>query len=167
MESTLDLQVLTPVDWPLLKAARLEALRDSPHAFMSRYEVEWAWEEPEWRRSIEATTWIVAREAERVVGLARSVVEPLQPCARFLESIWVDPARRRNGVFRALLHKLAEIERHLGATELLLWVLEDNHPARYAYQAAGFAPTGQRQFLPEIARFELQLRLPIRPSPGG
>lgn len=167
MESTLDLQVLTPIDWLLLKQARLQALQDSPHAFMSRYELEWSWEEAEWRRSIEATTWIVAREAERVVGLARSVVEPLQPCVRFLESIWVDPDRRRNGVFRALLLKLAEIERHLGVTELLLWVLEDNHTARHAYEAAGFIPTGGRQFLSEIGRFEVQLRLPIRPSPDS
>ena len=167
MESTLDLQVLTPVDWWLLKSARLEALRDSPHAFMSRYELEWTRDEAEWRRSIEATTWIVAREAERVVGLARSVVEPLEPWVRYLESIWVDPDRRRNGVFLALLHKLADIERHLGVTELLLWVLEDNHTARHAYQAAGFEPTGKRQFLPEIGRFELQLRVRIRPSPAG
>jgi GNAT superfamily N-acetyltransferase len=166
MESTLDLQVLTPVDWPLLKAARLDALQDSPDAFMSRYELEWTWDESEWRRSIETTTWIVAREEERVVGLARSVVEPRQPWARFLESIWVDPARRRNGVFRALLHKLAEVERHLGVTELLLWVLDDNHTARHAYEAAGFTPTGKRQFLPEIARFEVQLKLTIRRSPS-
>ena len=167
MESTLDLHVLTPVDWPLLKQARLQALQDSPHAFMSRYELEWTWDEAEWRRSIEATTWIVAREAERIVGLARSVIEPHQPCARYLESIWVDPARRRNGVFRALLHKLAEIERHLGVNELLLWVLEDNHTARRAYEASGFTPTGERQYLLEIGRFEVQLRMQLRSSPDS
>jgi GNAT superfamily N-acetyltransferase len=167
MESTLVLKVLTPVDWPLLKAARLDALKDSPHAFMSRYEVEWDWSEAEWRRSIEMATWVIARDTERAIGLARSVAEPELPKVRYLESIWVDPDRRRRGVFRALLHKLADLERHVGATELLLWVLEDNHPARHAYQAAGFEPTGKRQFLPEIGRFELQLRVRIRPSPDS
>ena len=167
MESALDLQVLTPVDWPLLKAARLDALRDSPHAFMSRYDVEWDSSEAEWRRSIETATWIIARDTERAIGLACSVAEPRRSSVRYLESIWVDPERRRRGVFRALLHKVADLERHVGTTELLLWVMEDNHPARHAYQAVGFEPTGRRQFLPEIGRFELQLRVKIRPSPDS
>ena len=82
MESTLDLQVLTPVDWPLLKAARLDALKDSPHAFMSRYEVEWDMERDGVATVIEAATWIIARETERAIGLARSVVRAPRPrCA--------------------------------------------------------------------------------------
>ena len=166
MESTLDLQVLTPVDWPLLKAARLDALKkDSPHAFMSRYELEWTWDESEWRRSIEATTWIVAREAERVVSLARSVVEPRQPWARFLESIWVDPAGDETACFGPFCTNW----RRWSDT----WVSQScccgcwrTTTARHAYEAAGFTPTGKRQFLPEIARFEVQLKLPIRRSPS-
>ena len=167
MESTLDLQVLTPVDWPLLKAVRLDALKDSPHAFMSRYDVEWDRSETEWRRAIETATWIIARDTERAVGLARSVSEPARPSVRYLESIWVDPGRRRRGVFRALLHKLADLERHVGASELLLWVLEDNHTARHAYAAVGFRPTGERQLVPALGRFELQLRWLIRCQPGA
>lgn len=165
MESTLDLQVLTPSDWPLLKTARLSALQDSPHAFMSRYELEWTWDEAEWRRSLETTTWVLAHEAERAVGLARAVIEPVQPQLRYLESIWVHPAHRRRGVFRALLDKLIALARLLGVTELALWVLEDNHPARRAYEALGFRPTGARQFLAEIGRFEVQLRLAIGRAP--
>ncbi len=165
MESTLELQVLTPIDWPLLKAARLDALRDSPHAFMSRYDVEGNRSETEWRRSIETATWIIARDAERAIGLARSVLEPARPSVRFLESIWVDPGRRRRGVFRALLHRLAELERHKGAADLLLWVLEDNHTARHVYAAVGFRPTGERQLVPALGRFELQLCWPIRCHP--
>jgi ribosomal protein S18 acetylase RimI-like enzyme len=167
MESTLDLQVLLPVDWPVLRAARLQALQDSPHAFMSRYEVEGNRSNAEWQRFVESATWVVAHAADRVIGLACSVSECSRPGVRYLESIWVDPAHRRRGVFSALLHKLADLGRHGGSTELLLWVLEDNHPARHAYQAAGFEPTGRRQFLPEIGRFELELRVAIRPSPGS
>jgi hypothetical protein len=33
MESTLNLYMLTPDDWKLLKAARLQALHDSPTSF--------------------------------------------------------------------------------------------------------------------------------------
>ena len=51
-----------------------------------------------------------------------------------------------------------------GVTDLLLWVLEDNHDAQRAYEALGFEPTGERQFLPDLGRFERRLRLGIGPT---
>jgi GNAT superfamily N-acetyltransferase len=161
MESVLDLQLLTPVDWRVLRAARLQALLDSPHAFTSTYAHESRWGESEWRRVFDAATWVVAHEAERVIGLARSVREPERPSARYVESAWVAPPHRRHGVFRALLHVLAETERRVGVTDLLLWVLEDNYDAQRAYEALGFEPTGERQFLADFGRFERRLRLAL------
>jgi ribosomal protein S18 acetylase RimI-like enzyme len=164
MESTLDLDLLTPLDWRVLRAARLGALRESPSAFTSSYARESRWAETEWRRVFDAAIWIVAREAEVVIGLASSASHPEEQSARHLESIWVAPLHRRRGVFRALLQALAETERRIGVTCLLLWVLEDNHDAQRAYEALGFEPTGQRQFLPAFGRFERQLRFEI-PTP--
>ena len=43
MELTLNLDLLTPADWRVLRAARLEALLDSPSAFASRYDHESTW----------------------------------------------------------------------------------------------------------------------------
>jgi hypothetical protein len=43
----------------------------------------------------------------------------------------------------------------------MLWVLEDNHDAQHAYQALGFEPTGERQFLPALGQFERRLRREI------
>jgi ribosomal protein S18 acetylase RimI-like enzyme len=162
MESVLDLQLLTPVDWRVLRAARLQALLDSPHAFTSSYAHESRWGESEWWRMFDASTWVVAHEADRVIGLARSVREPGRPSARHVESAWVAPTHRRRGVFRALLQAVAEMERQMGAADLLLWVLEDNHDAQRAYEALGFEPTGERQFLPAFGRFERRLRLGAR-----
>jgi GNAT superfamily N-acetyltransferase len=162
MESVLDLQLLTPVDWRVLRAARLRALLESPHAFTSSYANESRWGESEWRQVCDAATWVVAHEAGGVIGLARSVREPGRPSARYVESAWVAPTHRRHGVFRALLHALAETERRVGVTDLLLWVLEDNHDAQRAYEALGFEPTGERQFLPAFGRFERRLRLGAR-----
>jgi ribosomal protein S18 acetylase RimI-like enzyme len=166
MESTLNLRLLTDVDWQVLRAARLQALRDSPDAFMSRYDHESRLSELAWRRLFDAATWIVAQEAEDVVGLARSVDDPTMPCVRHVESIWVAPTHRRRGVFRALLSALAEMERRMGVAELLLWVLEDNHDAQHAYRILGFEPTGERQFVPALGRFERRFRLNIRHLPG-
>jgi ribosomal protein S18 acetylase RimI-like enzyme len=161
MESTLELDLLTPPDWRVLRAARLYALLDSPDAFTSSYTHELAWSELEWRRVLNAATWLVAREARNVVGLAKSVSEPGQPATRYIESAWVAPTHRRRGVFRALLYALAEINRRMGVTELMLWVLEENHAALRAYQALGFRSTGEWQFLPAFGQFERRLRIEI------
>jgi ribosomal protein S18 acetylase RimI-like enzyme len=162
MELTLNLDLLAPLDWRVLRAARLRALLDSPHAFTSNYAYESRWEEADWRGTFAAATWIVARETESIVGLVRSVGEPQLPSARHVESIWVAPTHRRRGVLRHLLNALAGIERRLGVRDLLLWVLEDNHEARRAYEALGFESTGERQYLPAVGRFEHRLRLCLR-----
>jgi ribosomal protein S18 acetylase RimI-like enzyme len=159
MALTLHIDLLAPADWRVLRAARLRALLDSPRAFTSSYARESVWGELEWRRMFRAATWVVAHEAERVIGLARSVGEPEGPKARHVESAWVAPTHRQQGVFRALLQALAEMERRMGVTDLLLWVLEDNFDAQRAYEVLGFEPTGERQFLQTAGGFERRLRL--------
>jgi ribosomal protein S18 acetylase RimI-like enzyme len=161
MELTLNLDLLAPVDWRVVRAARLQALLDSPDAFTSSYAHESRWGEPDWRGTFTAASWIVAREAGSLVGLARSVGEPQLPSARHVESIWVAPTHRRHGVLRHLLRAITGIERQMGVTDLLVWVLEDNHNAQNAYEALGFLPTGERQYLPAFGQFERRLRLGI------
>ena len=161
MESTLELDLLTPLNWRVLRAARLYALLDSPCAFTSSYAHESTWGELEWQRVLHAATWIVARDAENVIGLAKSAREPGRPATRYVESAWVAPTLRRRGVLRALLQGLVELEREAGVTDFLLWVLEGNHAAQCAYQSLGFVPTGERQFLPAFGRFERRLQLAI------
>jgi ribosomal protein S18 acetylase RimI-like enzyme len=167
MELTLDLDLLAPADWRVLRAARLRALLDSPRAFTSSYAHESEWGEFEWRRVFDAATCIAAREVDKVIGLAKSVAEPFWPRARHLESIWVAPTHRRRGVFRALLQDLAEINRQTGVTDLMLWVLEDNYDAQRAYEALGFEPTGEREYLADVGQFELRLRLDIGGLPDS
>ena len=164
MIESLDLQLLAPADWQVLRQARLEALRDSPHAFTSSHGRESVWGEQEWRRVIGNATWIVAQEI-KVIGLAKSVTEPWRPWARHIESIWVAPAHRRRGVCRRLLQILGELDRDMGVTDLLLWVLEDNHDAQRAYEALGFQSTGERQYLPAFGRFERRFRWHIKAPP--
>ena len=40
---------------------------------------------------------------------------------RYLDSIWVAPTHRKPGVCRALIRFIAEMERQVGVTTLLLW----------------------------------------------
>jgi RimJ/RimL family protein N-acetyltransferase len=166
MASTLELDLLTPFDWRMLRAARLYALLDSPDAFTSSYADEAAWSQLDWQRSLRAATWIVAREAQHVIGLVKIVSEPALLASRYVESAWVAPTHRRRGVLRTLLDALAEMSHRIGVTELMLWVLEDNYAAERAYRALGFEPTGDRQYLAPFGQFERQLRREINEARG-
>jgi GNAT superfamily N-acetyltransferase len=159
MESTLELDLLTPLDWRVLRTARLYALLDSSDASPRAMPTS-RLGELEWQRLFDAATWIVARDTERY-RTGKSVSEPGRPASRHVESAWVAPAHRRRGVLRTVLHRLVQNNRLMGVSELMLWVLEDNHDAQHAYEALGFEPTGERQFLPAFGRFERRLRLEI------
>jgi ribosomal protein S18 acetylase RimI-like enzyme len=161
MALTLELDLLTPLDWRMLRAARLYVLLESPDAFTSSHADEAAWSQLDWQGSLHAATWIVAREAHNVIGLAKSVTEPGLPASRYVESAWVAPTHRQRGVLRTLLDALVEISHRMGVTDLMLWVLDDNYAADRAYRALGFQPTGDRQFLPAFGQFELRLRREI------
>jgi ribosomal protein S18 acetylase RimI-like enzyme len=157
INAVLDIKLLAPEEWHVLRTTRLRALRDSPHAFASSLEAEVGWGEAQWRRLITAATWVVAIEAGAVIGIA-SVVDRYD--GRHVESIWVAPAHRQRGVFRALLRALVDRERANGAHDLVLWVVEDNDDALRTYRRLGFVPTGERQRL-SGDRHELRLRLRI------
>jgi GNAT superfamily N-acetyltransferase len=160
MES-MHLETLKPSDWRVLRDVRLEALLDSPHVFTSSYALESRWGQPEWLATFIDATWIVAREENRVIGLARSIREPKLPEVRYVESIWVAPIHRKRGVCRALLHDIAKREREAAVEELRLWVLEHNRDAYSAYLALGFEPTGAPHFLQAVQQCEQQLTLGI------
>jgi [ribosomal protein S18]-alanine N-acetyltransferase len=58
--------------------------------------------------------------------------------------IAVAPAMRRNGIAGRLLLRAQEDAMARGASELFLEVREDNEPAKYLYNAAGFVQIGRR-----------------------
>lgn len=155
-------QVLHPAQWPILRDARLRALRDAPFAFDSAHDLEAARTEADWRATFEGAIWLIARQPYRTLGLARSAQEPPFPWLRNIESVWVEPTFRRRGVTRRMLANLTETERCVGVTELRAWVLDGNDAARRAWQRLGFAPTGERQPLPGTDdRMEERFRLRI------
>lgn len=58
--------------------------------------------------------------------------------------IAVTPAQRRTGIAGRLLLRAQEDAMARGATELFLEVREDNQPAKYLYEQAGFLQIGRR-----------------------
>lgn len=159
----LDIRLLGPADWQVLRDIRLRALFDAPHAFTSSYRREERWSEYQWRQRFRAATWLVAVERGDVVGIAGLVDDhdhPGEP--EHVQSIWVEPTCRNRGVSRTLLDRVVEIARRAGRTHLWLWVLEDNRHARDIYAHLGFTWTGERKPVDLYeGRFERRLRLAI------
>ena len=89
----------------------------------------------------------VAEEAGAVIGWASVGAcrdEDATPGLGELWAIYVEPGRWRGGVGRALWTwgRRRLVER--GARDVVVWVLEANHPARRFYEAVGFAPAPDR-----------------------
>lgn len=160
-KAVLEIRLLTPADWQVLRETRLRALTDSPHAFTSDPGREHSWSEHQWRHRFDTATWVVALERNQIIGIV-ALADGQPPEGQHIESIWVAPTHRRRGVFRSLLEAVVEIGRLMGLDELLLWVLEDNPVAEEAYARLGFVDVGKRQPIkPGSDRYEKLLELAI------
>lgn len=147
-------------DHQLIRDARLAALRDSPAAFLADLAEEDRLSLEHWARSLESSMWVVARLANDVVGLARSVEAPEDPRARYIESVWVHSAHRQHGVASRMVGELGRLARAAGATRLILWVLETNSEARTAYTRLGFVDGRTQEVSGGVV--ERQMSKPLR-----
>ena len=86
-------------------------------------------------------SWWVAHDQGRVIGYAGGVLAG----ADFeVEEVVVDAARRREGIARRLVARVAYDAQMLGAHTASLEVDEKNEPARTLYAALGFVEEGRR-----------------------
>ena len=158
-------------DWEALRQLRLRALADAPGAFASTLEAELAFPDDVWRGRAgdgTASATFIASEGGVDIGLATIFAEPDTPGRTHLVSMWVDPGHRRRGVARGLIELAVGWAAEHQAGEVILWVADQNAPARRLYQRIGFRPTGQRQPLPsDPALTESLMHLPLPPGPGG
>jgi ribosomal protein S18 acetylase RimI-like enzyme len=161
-EAVLDVELLKPTQWWVLRATRLRALRDSPLAYTSTHAVESAWGSEQWQDQLAAGTWAVALDRGERIGVAGLVWPATEP--PHVEWAWVAPSHRRRGVLRSLIGVLAAEARKAGSPSLMLWVLKDNTDALAAYQKLGFSETAEEQPIrsadPE-PRYEVRLRLEL------
>jgi ribosomal protein S18 acetylase RimI-like enzyme len=144
------IELLAPDEWHRLRDIRLSALRESPHAFLAKYDDEQAYSESQWRAEFARGDWHIGLIAGRPVSLLGITREPGAPAQeRFLEYLWVSPDRRRSGVARSMLSFVIEGLRTSGVTTIFLWVLDGNAIAIDFYKKVGFARSNHRQPLPE------------------
>jgi ribosomal protein S18 acetylase RimI-like enzyme len=134
-----------------LKAIRLAALTTDPDAFGSTRERDAARPQAWWDvwaaasadGSTQRTFVVTATTDDRWSGLALMRLRDEDPRLADLLAMWVAPEVRGRGAGRALCDACAAWAAQRGATELRLGVVVDNHRARRAYEAAGFAVTGR------------------------
>ncbi|MGC4943800.1 GNAT family N-acetyltransferase [Kribbella sp. DT2] len=155
----MDVELLTGDDWKVLRDLRLDSLEDSPKAFLSTDDAGEDRDEEYWRQRCAEGNWVVALSGHQAIGIACSVEgsdEP--PDARYIQSVWVDPARRRNGVLRAMLRHLIALEPDVRTW--FVWILDGNDVAREVYARMGFETTRRRKALksdPERSEERLML----------
>jgi RimJ/RimL family protein N-acetyltransferase len=156
-------------DWQQLRALRLEALADTPSAFLELHSDAARCDEGSWRRRAEGSAagedcaMFIAAEASGewigMLGLYRDAPGEAQ-----VVSVYVAPRARGQGVLDELLEQAEQWARGGGLHRLRLLVHEDNARARAAYGRLGFAPTGHSfpDPLDKTRReSELDKRLPV------
>lgn len=142
------LRRLTAEDSATLRDVRLRALRDAPTAFCSSHAEESALDEAGWKQK--ASQWtdparavtFVALIDEAPVGLIAGFLDREAAGRAWLVSMWVDRARRRLGIGRALIERVIGWAKTAHADQLLLHVTHTNDTARQLYERMGFVPTG-------------------------
>src|SRR5579885_152192 len=128
--SEVTVRALAEDDWELYRQMRLGALKDSPDAFVSKYEDELAYEPDFWRLRMRRSTRLLAERDAQPVGVASlgdalpidddSDLHVTQRVAE-LFGRWVEPASRGTGVAWRLVDAAAAEARRQSRSHLMLW----------------------------------------------
>ena len=140
----LALRTLTPDDWQLWRALRLEALREAPYAFGSKL-TDWQGggdTEERWRHRLTSVPYnLVAYVDDKPAGMASGTTADDEPCAAELISLWVAPFVRGRGVGDALVQSVLAWARERRYEQIILAVDAGNAAAVALYERHGFVYT--------------------------
>jgi GNAT superfamily N-acetyltransferase len=157
---SIQVRQLKPEEWPDLKALRLAALAEAPHAFGSTFEHEQAFSDARWEEVARSVIFVAVSDGD-LVGMAAADQRDVPGVIR-VWGMWVRPDRRRLGLGRALLQALVDWARIEKADRIRLGVSKSNRPAHELYRTEGFIPTGDRRTLrsdPSIIEIEMERKI--------
>ena len=137
-------QELTPDDWALWRALRIEATTAEPEAFGSTLAEVAATTEAQWRARLrQPSLHLVAREGSDAVAMA-AVNHEFE-----LGSVWVRPNARGSGMGHRLVDAALRWAASREAPTVRLAVRETNAAAICLYRAHGFSEVGEDYLNPE------------------
>ena len=157
---------VAPGDWAAVRDLRLEALADTPIAYLETLDAARALDDDDWQ----ARARRGAQGGDSVQALVLSGERPVATCVGFvgggtawLAAVYVTPAWRGRGLLAPLVEQVVAWSREQGQSRLSLEVHEDNAAARAAYARLGFVETGVRRPYPlDPSGAELEMVLDLR-----
>ena len=150
--TSIDVRSIEAHEWERLREIRLEALADTPTAFITTLDEARAFPDSVWidRASAGASgedqRTVLAIDGADTVGMS---VGLFRPHARSgvvpIVSVYVSPRARRDGTGTRLMQDLEAWARTKGASMTSLWVVDTNEVARRFYERLGYVATLDRQ----------------------
>ncbi len=142
--SVVALSELTPDDWALWRALRIEATTAEPDAFGSTLDQVIATTESQWRARLgDSSLHLVARQGNVAVGMA-AINDGFE-----LSSVWVRQMARGSGIGHRLVDAALRWAAARGARLVHLAVRETNPSAISLYRAHGFIAVGEDYLNPQ------------------
>ena len=138
-------RALTEDEWELLRSLRLNALRESPDAFVASYDDEADESEDFWRARLSRSRRLVAEADGEAAGLVSiGTLDGVDNGAEFF-GLWVAPQWRGRSIAANLVKSGATYAAEQGCDRIAYWVGTDNGRAVAFASGFGFRPTGRRR----------------------
>ncbi|MFC4224552.1 GNAT family N-acetyltransferase [Lysinibacter cavernae] len=170
-ELAVDLVVIDRSHWQPLRELRLEMLADTPTAYIESLAQSLAFIDEEWVFRAQRN------ESPHCVGLAAADSATGRWVATMsayidngglaqLVTVYISPGYRGAGLAEWMLEHIFDwVRTSSAATEMNLFVHEQNARAIGFYERVGFATTGRAQPYPlDISKRELEMRMPVPPA---
>jgi ribosomal protein S18 acetylase RimI-like enzyme len=168
----LTVRALTEDDWEAYRAVRLEALRESPEAFVATFEEESQYDEAVWRERMKRSTRLIAERDGRAVGVVsvgRAKTSGDESASEIF-GLWVSPELRGTGVATQLVSRGADQALAEGHRHVVYWVGTENGRAVAFASGMGFRPTDDRRPMGVVSaddgEWEAAMVLPIGDDNG-
>ena len=125
--SDITVRALGEDEWEQYRSVRLNALEESPEAFVATADEERAFDEDFWRNRMRRSQRLLAEQDGAPVGVAsvgQATREGEKDNAKVAElfGLWVAPAARGTGVATQLVQAGADAARQQGRSHLAYWV---------------------------------------------
>lgn len=155
------IRTFEPSDWRNYRDLRLQALQDSPDAFVTTYADARKYPDSLWLSRLEDVSSefdfpLVAELDSHPVGQAWGRIEPSQRSEAHLFQMWVAPEHRGLGISRKLLNAIVNWAASRNASSVVLAVTCGDTPAGQLYRSAGFEACGEPEPLRTGSALQVQ-----------